>query len=59
MTKTNRSNEFNDRKRGHVMRKVLGIALASPESRAIGSEFGSTWNSVPTYGTQLDSVQAE
>jgi len=33
--------------------------VASPESRAIGSEFGSTWNSVPTYGTQLDSVQAE
>ena len=33
--------------------------VAGPASRAIGSEFDSTRSWLPTYGTQLNSIQAE
>ena len=33
--------------------------VASPEPRAIGSEFGGAKSWTPTYGTQIDSIQAE
>ena len=114
---TSWSNEFNERKKEDIMRKVLGFALAmlftvtmvaaaeetstgrssafddgtkltvseqqlsnltpgepakamfeteggkhvvaSPEPRAIGSEFGGARSWAPTYGTQIDSIQAE
>ena len=112
---TSWSNEFNERKKEDIMRKVLGFALAmlftgtmvaaaeetstgrssafddgtkftvsekqlsnltpgepakamfeggkhvvvSPEPRAIGSEFGGARSWTSTYGTQIDSIQAE
>ena len=41
-----------------AMFETQGV-VASPEPRAIGSESRSTTGWAPTYGTQIDSIQAE